>query len=88
MPDVRMKKIHDTDFVSIHTYIIGHYNPSVRIFDLVSHTTMLRVLILHISGGTYSLKSTTNDRYFKKLVLQILFTLRVFDRNLLRGNRR
>ena len=24
---------------AIHTYIIGHYNPSVRIIDLVSHTT-------------------------------------------------
>ena len=23
----------------IHLYIIGHYNPSVRIIDLVSHTT-------------------------------------------------
>ena len=23
----------------IHTYIIDHYNPSVRIIDLVSHTT-------------------------------------------------
>ena len=23
----------------IHTYIIGHYNPSLRIMDLVSHTT-------------------------------------------------
>ena len=23
----------------LHTYIIGHYNPSVRIIDLVSHTT-------------------------------------------------
>ena len=23
---------------TIHTYIIGHYNPSVRIIDLVSHT--------------------------------------------------
>ena len=22
----------------LHTYIIGHYNPSVRIIDLVSHT--------------------------------------------------
>ena len=26
-------------FCFIHTYIIGHYNPSVRIIDLVSHTT-------------------------------------------------
>ena len=25
--------------VRLHTYIIGHYNPSVRIIDLVSHTT-------------------------------------------------
>ena len=24
---------------ALHTYIIGHYNPSVRIIDLVSHTT-------------------------------------------------
>ena len=26
-------------FTYIHTYIIDHYNPSVRIIDLVSHTT-------------------------------------------------
>ena len=24
---------------TLHTYIIGHFNPSVRIIDLVSHTT-------------------------------------------------
>ena len=23
----------------VHTYMIGHYNPSVRIIELVSHTT-------------------------------------------------
>ena len=49
---------------------------------------MLCVLILYISGGTYSLKSTPNDRFFEKLLMAILFTLRVFARNLLRGNRR
>ena len=27
-----------TQLVGIHTYIIGHYNPSVIIIDLVSHT--------------------------------------------------
>ena len=26
-------------YILIHIYIIGHYNPSVRIIDLVSHTT-------------------------------------------------
>ena len=50
---------------------------------------MLCVLILYISGGTYSLKSTPNDRFFEKLYyMAILFTLRVFARILLRGNRR
>ena len=49
---------------------------------------MLCVLILYISGGTYSLKSTPNDKLLEKLFMAILFTLRVFARNLLRGNRR
>ena len=52
---------------SSHTYIIAHYNPSVRIIDLVSHT--------QVAGPTV-LKS--------KLFMA---TLRVFTRNLLRGNR-
>ena len=56
---------------SIHTYITGHYNPSVRIIELISHTTyVVCVLILYISGGTYSLKSTPYDRFFfEKLFL-------------------
>ena len=32
----------------IHTYIIGHYKPSVRIIDLVSHTTsVVYVNLIH-----------------------------------------
>ena len=31
---------------TIHTYIIGHYNPSVRIIDLVSHTTYVVCVVL------------------------------------------
>ena len=31
--------LHVEVFPVIHTYIIGHYNPSVRIIDRVSHTT-------------------------------------------------
>ena len=49
---------------------------------------MLCLLILYISGGTYSLKSNPNDRFLEKLCKAILFTLRVFARNLLRRNRR
>ena len=62
----------------IHTYIIVHYNPSVRIIDLVSNTT-------YVVAGGCSLKSTPNDRFFEKLFMALLFTL---IRNLLRGNRR
>ena len=66
------------------TYIISHDNPSVRIIDLVSQTTyVVCVLILYISGGTYSLRSTPNDRFFEKLFMAILGILRVFARNLL-----
>ena len=47
------------------------------------------MLILYISGGIYSLKSTPNDRLFlRNFSWQFLFTLRIFARNLLRGNRR
>ena len=47
---------------------------------------MLCVLILYISGGTYSLKSTPNDKVIEKLFMAILFNLRAFARNLLRGD--
>ena len=63
------------------TYIIGHYNPSVRIIDPVSHTTyVVCVNFMH--------KSTPNDRYFEKLFMAVLITLRFCARNLLRRNRR
>ena len=61
----------------LHTYIIGHYNPSVRIIDLVSHTTYV-VLILYIIGGTYCLKSTPNDRFFEKLFHDRFYLLSEF----------
>ena len=37
-----------------------------------------------LSRGTYSLRSTLNGKFFGKLFVAILFTLRVFVRNLLR----
>ena len=70
------------------TYIIAHYNLSVRIIDIVSHTTyVVCVNFIHKWHVTCSLKSTPNDRFFAKLFMAILFTLRVFARNLLRGKR-
>ena len=58
--------------IKYHTYIIGHYNPSVRIIDLVTHTTyVVCVLILYTSDGIYSLNSTPNGRFFEKPFMAI-----------------
>ena len=65
-------------------YIIGHYNTSVRIIDHLCCVCQF----LYISGGIYSLKSTPNDIFCEKPLMATLFTLRVFARHLLRGNRR
>ena len=67
---------------AIHTYIIGHYNPAARIIDLISHTTY--VLCFNF---IHKWRLRTTD-FFEKLFMAILFILRIFARNLLRGNRR
>ena len=40
-------------------------NPSIRLITQLLPPLMLRLLILYMSGGTYSLKSTTNDRFLR-----------------------
>ena len=79
-----------TSILPTYTYIIGHYNPLVRIIDLVSHTIyVVCVNFIHKWRGTYSFKVDSERQiFFKKLFMAILFALRVFARNLLRGNRR
>ena len=76
---------------NLYTYIIGHYNPSVRIIDLVSHTTyVVCVNFIHM-WWDLQFKDDSEHQiifFFEKLFMAILFTLRVFARNLLRGNRR
>ena len=71
----------------IHTYIIDHYKPSVRIIDLVSQTTYV-VCVICIRKWRHLQFKVDSERLFEKLFMAILFTLRVFARNLLRGNRR
>ena len=58
-----------------------HYNPSVKIALLTPF--MLCVLIRQISCVTYGLKTIL----FKKFSITVLYTLRIFVRNLLRGRR-
>ena len=49
---------------------------------------MLCALILYVSGGTYIWTLTPNDRFLRNFFMAGLFTLRVFARYLLKGNRR
>ena len=71
-------KLNCWNIQSLHTYIIGHYNPLVRI---ILTPRMLCVLILYISGGTCSLKSSTpNDRFFEKLFMAVLIYSQSFCR--------
>ena len=67
----------------IHTYIIGHNKLSVRIRTQLLTPLMLGV-ILYMSGGSYSLNSPPNDRFF---FIAILYTLSVSARNFLKGSR-
>ena len=54
----------------IHTYIIGHYNSSVRIKIQLLTPLMLCALILYMSAGTFSIKSTSNDRFWRSFPWQ------------------
>ena len=81
-----LNHLEQTFSTNMHTYMISYYNPSVRIIHIFFSPLMLCVFILNISGRTYILKSTPNDRFYKKFFMAILFTIRVFARNLLRGN--
>ena len=62
----------------IHTCKIGHYNPSLRITDLVTTPLMLCALTLYMNGGTYSLKSTPKHKFFEELFLAIFIYSQTF----------
>ena len=73
----------------IHTYIIGHYNPSVRIIDLVSHTTFIVCVNFIHKWRDLQFKVDPYDRFFWETFHgNFIYFSRVFARNLLRGNRR
>ena len=76
------------------TYIIGHYNHSLRITtQLLTYTAhsfplVLCMLIVCMSGGTSTGKVDSERHTFKKLFMTILFNLRFFARNLFGRSRR
>ena len=53
----------------------------------IAYIFRLCALVLYISGGSYSLTSTRNDKFLRNFFMACFFTLRVFLRYLLRGNR-
>ena len=47
------------------TYIIGHYNPSVKVINIVSHTThAVCVNFIHKWQDLQFKKSTPNNKFF------------------------
>ena len=53
--------------VHILTYIIGHYNPSVTIIDLASHTTyVVCVNFIHKWRDIQFKFDSPNNRFFEK----------------------
>ena len=62
---------HFVAFISIHTYIhtyvFGHYNPSIKIIDLVSHTTYVVWWDLQFK------ESTPNGRFFLEKPFMAIF---------------
>ena len=64
----------------IHTYIIGYYNPSVRIIDLVSHTTYV-VKNVNFINKQRELQFKVDCElqiFFEKLFMASLFTVTSF----------
>ena len=61
----KYQTFQDSLYMILITYIIGHYNPLVRITDLVFRTTYV-VCVNFI-------QSTPNDRFFRKLFMAVLF---------------
>ena len=78
--------------ISKHTYIyiIAHYNPSVGIIDLVSHTTYVVCVIFIHKWRDLQFKVDSEWQIFFWEIFHgnFISTLRVFARNQLRGDHR
>ena len=70
------------------TYIIRHYNPSVRIINLVSHTTYVVCVSFIHKWRDLQFKLDSERQIVWETFVADLITLTVFARNVLRENRR
>ena len=70
-------------------YLAIMVRPEVSLHSCRHTYTLMRcVLILYGTLGPTFYRHTQNERFFEKLFMAILFTLIVFAKNLLKGNRR
>ena len=69
----------------VHTYIMCHYNPSVNIIDLVSHTTC--VVCVNFTQKRRDLQLKVERQIFWETFHGNFIYSQSFSRNLLRGNR-
>ena len=65
-------------FTYIHTQLVITTLLSGLRPSFSYHLHMLCAFILYLNGGTYTLKSTPNDRFFEKLFMATLFTSQSF----------
>ena len=70
---------------SIHNWPL---QPFCQDYGLASHTTYVVCVHFIRKWRSYSLTSTANARFLRNFFMAGLFTVRVFTRNLPRGNRR
>ena len=57
--------------LKLHTYIIAHYNPSVRIIDLISHTTYVMCVNFKQQRCDLQIKVNSERQIFEKLFIAI-----------------
>ena len=85
-----MKQKNNSDYFSHtfrFTYMISHYNLSVRIIDLAFHTICGVCVNFINKWRDLQFKVDSEGQIFEKLFMAVWITLRVFVRNLLRGSR-
>ena len=71
-------RVNKSALKNIYTYIIAHYNPSVKIIDLVSHCTHLMCVNFIHKWRDLQFKVVSERQIFvRNFFMAILFTLRV-----------
>ena len=86
--DLRKSAKKPTFFALHHTCIIGHYNGNQAVLRKAAHTTHIVYVNFIHEWRDLQFNVDSERLIFEKIFMAGLFTLRVFARNLQKGNRR